>query len=146
MKIAKVIVAIIIMLLLFAFAVNKEEVLLHEGEMITCAYIDLLELDDDEKLVVQETVEIQENDKMVISEVFCNKKAVKDQGLVFAYGGYKLRLATDEGEWELYPYGGNYELVQIGQDTQLYVSLNEEEQKKLLAIIEKYASNANGLL
>lgn len=83
---------------------------------------------------------------MVISDVFCNKKVVKDQGIVFAYGRYKLRLATDEGEWELYPYGGNYELVQIGQDTQLYVSLNEEEQKKLIEITQKYVSDANGLL
>lgn len=52
MRTTKAIVAVILILLLFGVAGNEEKVLLNEGEQITYAYIDLLELDDDEKLVV----------------------------------------------------------------------------------------------
>lgn len=97
----------------------------------------------DEKSV--EKVTVEEEDVRAIKEIITGEDIIPDNGFVFAEGGYRIVVETEDGVTNLYPYCGGTSEIRIGDTGYDYVWLEENESEKLQKIINKYDIDREGI-
>lgn len=101
---------------------------------IKTASIEILE---DNELTFKEQA-LKESDVVILNSILKDKKPYKENDKAFAMGRYRISVETDDGKINLYPYCGNLETIKIGDDGNIYLHLENDEQEEMEQVIYKY--------
>ncbi len=83
-----------------------------------------------------ERVQVTDPADVDFIKVAFNDEVYPDWSGPFAEGGYRIILAQPDKEWHLYPYGGSFETVRIGDTGSKYIA--PDDPTELEQVIDKY--------
>ena len=110
-------------------------------EEIKNIYIEIIN-EEDKKI---DKIEIKEKDVDKIKEILSNEKTRGDSGFVFAEGKYRIILEKEASVIKMYPYCGNIETIRVGDRSEKYIELKDEEVKQLEEIVYKYIDDGKAV-
>lgn len=81
-------------------------------------------------------------DRKAIEQILSREEAARDSGFVFAEGGYRIVLETEQETFYLYPYCGDPDLIRIGAKGDEYYDFADEPEKgeQLANILGEYCN------
>lgn len=83
----------------------------------------------------------KQQDVKTLKEIF-SQEPIRDEGFVFAKGGYRLTFESEEETLRLYPYCGNFDKIRIGEKGHRYYSFSGESEnaEKLEEVLGEYCN------
>lgn len=108
-------------------------------EDIINVHIEVLSVD--EKNILK--IELHEQDVKNLKEIFEESEIYTDNGVVFAEGGYRFVIETEKERINLYSYCGGTAWYKVGEEGNIYLNLNSEEEKVVGNILKRYVKSCN---
>ena len=98
-------------------------------------------LDEDEKNILK--IDMNEQNKQILKEIFEEVVPYTDNGVVFAEGGYRFVIETEKERINIYSYCGGASRFKVGEEGNKYFTLSSEEEKLVEDILKRYVNPRN---
>lgn len=91
--------------------------------------------DDGQKL---NSIRLKKDDTEAMAKLISKGDLHSDSGFVFAPGGFRIKIETENDNIYLYPYCGDVSTVRVNHHGSKLIDFNDKEVEAIEKILEKY--------